>query len=443
MAAGKKKTTKKPAPSGKKAAATTKPARSSTKGAPKAAAAPAKVSGSKFVSELITKINLALGGDVIRRADEAMTSHLLRRPTGIMSLDISIGGGFPSSALSVITGEDGVGKDYILNCMIRELQHNYGKEMRVAVFSTEFPYAKDYARNVCGVKVADTDEEIEEKNFGRMKRGMDPLTEEEVAALKEQVGEILLIQGVNADQGLDVILDVVATGQFQMVAINSLGVFETSSKESKESVEEHAAQSSEAQLLSRWIPKLFMLLNRVTPEGHRNETTIIATNQVRSNRDQPKTKPGMATPNYLKIQPGSGSWALKHGKALDLWLYKHDTKDNMIYDDTVKPPELLGRRIFWKLLKGKLGTHDGKTGNYEYYFAEGADLVGDLLATGVALDVIEKNGAYYRYTNDEGEVLFAAQGGEKACAALRASPELQYVVREAILSKSGLVCRYA
>jgi len=433
-----KKTQKKAAPS-KKPAKTTRPV---TKGAPKAVPSVSKPTGSKLVSDLITKINTEMGGEVVRRANDAVTSHLLRRPTGIVSLDIEIGGGFPAGALSVVTGEDGVGKDYILNCCIRELQRNYGEETRVAIFSTEFPYAKDYARNVCGVKVADTDEEIEEKNLGRAKRNMPPLTEEEVARLKEQVGEILLIQGVNADQGLDVVLDVLATGQFQFIAINSLGVFETSAKESKESVEEHATQSSEAQLLARWIPKLFMLLNRVTPDGHRNETTILATNQVRANRDPVRTKPGMAVPNYMKIQPGSGSWALKHGKAIDLWMYKHDTKDNLIQDETVKPPALLGRKIFWRLLKGKLGTHDGKHGSYDYYFAEGADLVGDLLATAVKLEVVEKAGAYYRFYTNDGECLLDKQGVDRAVSALRESEELQAAVREAILAKAGLICRF-
>jgi RecA/RadA recombinase len=440
--ATKKAAKKAPAKNTKPASKATPAKRPSTKGAPKVVKSVAKPKSNNAIDTLIAKINTELGGEVVRRANEAVTSHLLRRPTGITSLDINIGGGFPAGALSLVTGEDGVGKDYVINCVIRELQRNYGDEMKVAIFSTEFPYAKDYARNVCGVKVADTDEEIEEKNTGRAARGLPPLTEEEVARMQEQIGEILLIQGVNADQGLDVVLDILATGHFQMVAINSLGVFETSAKEAKESVEEHAAQSSEAQLLARWIPKLFMLLNRVTPEGHRNETTIIATNQVRANRDQPKTKPGMTTPTYLKIQPGSGSWALKHGKAIDLWMYKHDVKDNMIHDDTVKPPELLGRKIFWKLLKGKLGTHDGKHGSYDYYFADGADLVGDMLATGVAVEAIEKNGAYYRFTDNAGEVLLYAQGVEKACALLRENRELQLAVREAILAKAGLICRY-
>jgi RecA/RadA recombinase len=433
MATKKKKTAMKKAP-----AKQTKPAK---KSAAKTEVA-SKPTTRQSITDLMKRINTTMGGEVVRRANDAVTSHLLRRPTGIVSLDIALAGGFPAGALSLITGEDGVGKDYILNCCIRELQQNYGDEARVAIFSTEFPYGKDYARNVCGVCVADTDEEIEEKNQLRAERGLPPFTAEEEAHLRKQVGEILLIQGVNADQGLDVILDILSTGHFQLIAINSLGVFETSAKEAKESVEEHAAQSSEAQLLARWVPKVFMLLNRVTAEGLRNETTILALNQVRANREQPRTRPGMATPNHLKIQPGSGSWALKHGKAIDLWMYKHDTKDNMHLDDTVKPPELLGRKIFWKLLKGKLGTHDGKHGHYDYFFAEGADRIGDLLATGVAYDVVEKSGAHYRFTSKDGEVLMSAQGAEKASAALRADPAVQDALREAALIAAGVNYRY-
>lgn len=391
-----------------------------------------------IIDQVMAKVNAAHGAVVIRRASEASTSHLLRRPTGIPDLDIGLAGGWPAGSLNVLTGPDGAGKDYLINKTIAQIQKNYGADARIAIFSTEFPYDKNYAREKCGVKVADTDEEIAEKNANRAARGMPPLTDEEIAGLQEQVGEIILLQGVVMDYGLDVILELLSTGAFQLIAINSFGVMETAAKEDKDSVAEHATQSSEAQLLSRFIPKMFMHLNRALDEhGTRNETTLIAADQVRANRDLPRLKPGMKMPDYLKYVAGSGSRALAHGKAINLMLHKG--KD--ILDKAFTPPEKLGREINWELTKGKLGTHDGIKGTYEYFYEEGADVAQSLLTAALRYDVIQLAGAWYSYTNDDGEVLLHAQGADSARSALT-DPELFALVYQKTVMAARVICRY-
>lgn len=391
--------------------------------------------GVGVIDQLIALVNKEFGGTVMRRASESSTSHTLRRPTGIPDLDIGLAGGFPAGALCVVTGPDGAGKDYIINCTIRELQRNYGDLMKVAIYSTEFPYDKRFAREICGVEVAFTDEELEEYNDTRMKQGHPPLTAEEREAYQRQIGEILLVQGVIADHGLDIVLKTLETGAFQLIAINSLGVFETAAKENTDSLEEHAAQSSEAQLLSRFMPKMFMHLNRPIDDERRNETSLIAANQVRANRDMPRMKPGMPVPQHMKYQPGSGSKALAHGKAIDVMLHK----GTALLDKEVDPPVNLGRTINWVLEKGKLGTHDGIKGSYDFYYDGGADIPANLLAVGVRLEVIQQAGAWYSY--QDGEVSFCAQGGDQARVALR-DPAVAKSVYNAVIKTAGFVCRY-
>lgn len=389
------------------------------------------------IGQLIAAVNKDFGGEVMRRASASSTSHTLRRPTGIPSLDVALVGGWPAGALCVVTGEDGVGKDYTINCTIRELQANYGDNMKVAIFSTEFPYDKRFAREVCGVEVAFTDEELEEYDEIRKHQGHAPLTVEERAQYQHQIGEILLIQGVIADQGFDIVLRALESGAFQLIVINSLGVLETAAKEDTDSLEEHAVQSSEAQLIARFVPKMFMHLNRPLGEGdRRNETSLLAANQVRANRDAPKARPGMQVPRHMKNQGGSGSRALAHAKAIDVLLYKGSD----ILDKEVKPPVLLGREIHWKFEKGKLGTHDGLKGSYEFFFTGGADIASDLLATGVRFDVIEQAGAWYSYQDAAGNS-FRAQGSEGARAALQ-NPVLAKAIYAAIVKAAGFVCRY-
>lgn len=405
---------------------------------PKKAAARATKDNADTVAQLMAAINKDFGSEVVRRATDATTSHALRRPTGIPDLDmLGLAGGFPSGALSVVTGPDGAGKDYLINCVIRELQRNYGEATRVLIFSTEFPYDKKFAKDICGVQVALNAEEIGEIDAARVAQNLPRLTKEEIAHYEHQVGEIILVQGVIADHGLDIVLRFLETGAFQLIAINSLGVFETAAKEDTESLEDHAPQSSEAQLLARFIPKMFMLLNRVLPDGKRNETTLLAANQVRANRDQPRMRPGMPIPAHLKYQSGSGSRALAHGKAIDVTLHK----GGVLLDKEVDPPAVLGRTINWELTKGKLGTHDSKKGSYDFYFDGGADVAGNLLALACRYEVVEQAGAWYSYKAAEGKEAFRAQGSDNARAALM-DPEVYRSVYEATLKAAKILCRY-
>lgn len=439
--AAKKKTTKKAAPAVRGLLKKAAPAEPVTKkAAPMRRANTAKAAprpANDRISEVISKINAAHGGVVVRRASEAITSHALRRPTGIPELDIALAGGWPASALNVITGPDGAGKDYIINLSIGMVQQIYGNEARIAVFTTEFPYDKEYARDKCNVAVADTDEEIVERNAMLRARGEPEMSEEEVARRRCQIGEILLIQGVVMDHGLDIVLELLSTNEFHLIAINSIGVMETLAKEDTDSVGEHAVQSSEAQLLSRFIPKVFMLLNRVSEDGERNETTMLVADQVRANRDVPRARPGFRVPEHQLYKPGSGSRALAHGKAISLMLHKGAD----IMDNEVKPPEKLGREVNWELIKGKLGTHDGIKGSYEYFFDEGADKAGNLRAAAVKHGVIAQAGAWFEYKDPNDELSFRVQGLVK-CNTELARPEVFAAVYAKTLTAAGVMCRY-
>ncbi len=413
-------------------------------GQPVKKAAPKKkqaaVPATDIISQVMAKVNAAHGAVVVRRASEASTSHVLRRPLGIPDVDLGIGGGWPAGSMNVIGGPDGSGKDYAINKSIAQAQKNYGQEARIAIYSTEFPYDKEYAREKCGVKVADTDEEIAEKNLILERQGLPPLTEEEVAARKEQIGDIILIQGVIMDYGLDIVLELLSTGAFQLIAINSLGVMETLAKEETESVSEHAVQSSEAQLLSRFIPKMFMLLNRpIDANDTRNETTVLVIDQVRANRNQPAARPGMRVPEHFKYQPGSGSRALAHGKAIHLMLHKGAA----ILDKAFDPPEQIGREINWELVKGKLGTHDGVKGSYEYFYETGADVAQSLFTSGLKYGVISQSGSWYDYMTEDGEVLMHVQGADKARDAIANNQALYDQIWARTLIAAKIFVRYS
>jgi RecA/RadA recombinase len=349
---------------------------------------------------------------------------------------MGIGGGWPASSMCVLTGPDGAGKDYLINLTLAQQQRIYGDDFACLIYSTEFKFDKVFARDMAGFCVRMTKEELDSRDLAREQKNLPPFTEEERARYSTKIGQVVLVDGVVADDGLDIVLDAVHSNEFQVVVINSLGVLQTAAKEEKDSLREHAIQANEAQLLSRFMPHLFMLLNRDDEQGNRNQTLVLATNQVRSKRDLPRTKPGRTVPDRAKVQPASGSWALKHGKAVEVEIHKGMS----FIDKELSPPMLLGREINWEVTKGKLGTHDGIRGSFDFWFDEGVDILTDLINTATTLGVIEKGGAWYSYQHGEEEI--KAQGERNLRLALADRPEVIDAIRNECFRESEITCLY-
>lgn len=383
------------------------------------------------VAAIVRQVNKDLGGDVIRLGSEMETDYLLRRPTGITSLDIELAGGFPAASTNVLVGPDGSGKDYLLWRTCAEVQKVYGDDFCMIAYLTEFRADKPFMRNVCGLKIAFSDEELAHYDEARSNSGQPALTDEEKAEMKTQVGQIFLIDGVTAEKGFDAIMSMVAANVCQIVAVNSIGSLQTEAKEEQESFETFARQSSEATLISKFVPKLAMTLNN--DEHGRNETTLIIINQVRSKRDAAPVR-GRPVMESDKYEAGSKAWALKHGKAIEIELHKgaphRDAVDNTI----------LGRKVKWKISKGKLGTHDGLNGEYDFFYDGGVDLIGDLYNCCIRYGVFDQAGAWIEFEHEE--FGFRAQGKDQARRKMMENEELRSILRAECFRRAGVVYTY-
>lgn len=383
---------------------------------------------------VISQINNQMKHKVVRLANETSSSYLLRRPTGITSLDIALVGGIPASAPIVIVGPDSAGKDYLLWRICAETQRIYGEDFAMAVYLTEFRPDKRYMRDYCGLKIAMSDAELDEIDLARSQQGLDPLSEEDRNRYQEQVGKIFLIYGVTAEEGFDAVIDLVSSNGCQIVAVNSIGFLQTEAKEDTESFKDFAQRSNEAILLSKFLPKLMMTLNRDLPGDERNETSLILINQVRS-KDNVRPIPGRPVMDKDKYRPAVEAHALKHGKALELMV--HNGKK--IYDE--ESQIVLGREKQWEFLKGKLGFHEGVRGNFKYFFDTGADIVGDLIDVCKQLGIFQVSGSWVEYSKD-GDTVFRCQGDGKIRAYFRDNPEVIDELRDACFRKSGIVYRH-
>lgn len=370
---------------------------------------------------------------VVEDATGVSTSYILRRPTGITSLDIALAGGFPASAPSVIVGPDGAGKDFLLWTIAAEVQKIYGENFAMAVYFTEFLPDKVYMKDKCGFQIGMSDEELDEMDEARDQAGTDKLTAEERAHYKKQIGKFIIIAGVTAEDGLDAIIDFVASNSCQMVAVNSIGFFQTDAKEEQETFSDFAQRSSEAILISKFMPKLAMILNQGVGGAERNETTVFLVNQVRAADQAPRAAPGRQVQEKDKYKAASAAWALKHGKAIELFIHN----GGKIYDEQSK--QYLGRNKSWEISKGKLGTHEGIRGDFEYFYETGVDLAGDLMNCCKALGVFRLDGTWMSYKDDEYDI---KGQNAKMTQILLDDPVLYAKLRDACLRAAGIVYRY-
>lgn len=430
----KKKTTKKASSKKAPPKASAKATRTKKRRGNAASAGITRAQRKRVLDDIIATTNKAIGYDAVNYADALDSSFLLRRPTGIISLDIALAGGWPAGAPVVICGEDGSGKDYLLWKTAAESQLIYGEDFTMVVYLTEFRTDKLFMKDKCGLQIALTDQEIHEMQDAREEAGLPPLTEEDVAHYKHQVGNIIIIQGVTAESGFDSILDFVSSNTCHIVAINSIGSLQTEAKEKTEDLSDFAQQASEAMLMSKFMPQLSLLLQQTLEDGGSNETSVILINQMRSDRNA-KTKKKGARSSGPSTRPALQSWSLNHHKAIELQL----DKGSSLYDEVLKV--YLGRTIRWKTNKGKLGTHDGLRGSYDFYFYDGVAILEDLISTCLYYEVLQQNGSWISF-EDEEFGFKSVQGRHKVHKLLKASRGMQDAMRRECLRAAELVYRY-
>lgn len=333
-------------------------------------------------------INAGFKGRVLlQRGDEFSNVFILRRPTGITSIDIGIGGGLPAGGLTQIIGFDGAGKDYIVNRTVANLQATYGKRTAVCFAMTELAYDKVYGKK-CGVRVAFTVQEIAnwEESIGRK------FTAEELHWATDKIGTFHQIMAGNAEELLEATAQAIESNLYQIVVINSFGALLTKAEEEADGGIADKHFGGAATPITAFIHRIHAALNLPDVNGKPNITTIIGINQVRENLGKD------AQWNPVRT---SGGRALKHGKLVDIMLTAKGKIDLPGSDKKI----FVGKEIHWEVIKGKAGCHDGPKGMYPFYYGEsgypfGADVYQDLIAVSVQKGIVTMKGSWLSYDGD-------------------------------------------
>ncbi len=365
--------------------------------------------------DVMADVNKRLGGaSLVRPASECFGTYRLRRPTGLLSLDSGIGGGFPAGSINQLFGNPGTGKNYLCDQVFRQIQANYGEAAKVFFASFGYRYDKTFGQ-LNGVSVAFSASEIEEIKDNLAMHGAE-LSKDQEMFYSTQLGDFYQINLGPADMAIEkpaeavlsAVMELVKTGRFQVGVIDETNMGETQYGARTE-VGDPTRTADFASLMNDFLKRFGTCLNAVLPDGQPNGTTLLEILEVRSRISSTPVRYGVP-----KSQ--GGGWALKHWKAADIHLRPGQRVE--------VNKKQVGKEIHWRVDKAKLGAHEGAEGSFLYRFGLGVDMELDLLRTAVVSEVVTRKGAWY-YLGEE-----RLGHGESAVATkLKESPELQADLR--------------
>lgn len=377
---------------------------------------------------------------VIVYADEAPNTYIIRRPTGIMELDVDIGGGFPAGGCCMISGPDNSGKTRLLLETMAMQQRLYGDECRIALAITEGGFPFDQARDA-KLKVCLPDSMILQYQRLRMERRLPLLTDEEViAAYKQRVGQVVVIRGETGEEILGYVLKAIATRAFSFIGVDSINGLLPTADAAKDLVK-NPKKAAHAFLIDNFFKHYISPMT--TGVTGTNETTLVFTQQVRANQERANAPAHLQ--QYIKPWAVSGAYAAKHFKLIDLTVSDGKVLRQKSDQEGERGP-VIGKMVNWMLEKGKAGTHDNKSGEVAYYYGINRfDIAGEIIVSGMRRGVIQQVGRKWCVCRPTtGEVLpdLTALSQKALRSMIEADFEFELAVRREILASAGIECLY-
>jgi len=385
----------------------------------------------KRLRALQNKANEANPG-ILVTADQMSSPWMLRRPTGIIELDIAIGGGFPAGGASVVAGPENSGKSWLMWRLFAMQQAIYGDDFIGAVANVEHPIPYDQAIGA-GCKIAVPDEILGQWDEWFVQRGMPGLTGEQVAQFKQQVGTFIGINGVTGEDMLEQILSLTEQEVCSMIGVDSVSVLTPAADADKDLSDENKRAAHATMMKKFWMHFSAMV------RAGTNHTSLIFTSQVVSNQERANM------PTYIqKSVPEwelKGGWAGKHGYLITLLLYSGEkikrSKDSK---------DILGKYIKYQTKKGKAGAHDNVYGEFPYYYhLKGVDSHGELIASAIQRGILVNISGTLQVLNGTTREPIAgmfAPDDKTLRQMLEADFDFELALRREVLASADIQCLY-
>jgi RecA/RadA recombinase len=383
------------------------------------------------------KVNEEAGRPIIGFASEAVSTYLLRRPFGITDLDLSIGGGAPAGGPIQIAGPDGSGKTYLAMQCMRMHQLIRGPACSMMYVCAEPALGFDFKRAAkMGLKVGLPKGYIPQVQKMRVDRGLEPLTDADLAVLTEQVGELMIVQAHTGEEALETVLRGVESGMFGIIIIDSLTNLIPSANADKY-LDEEKKRAARATLITDFVAQYTPMVNKF---GEPNYTTLIGIAQARANPKQTE---------YTKEWEIPIAWSWKHAVLQNILVWN----GRQIKKTRNKVERTVGKAVHWSIAKAKAGSHEHAKGEYDFFFDDvfpdagfvyGADRAETMLVEGMRAGIIREYQSKIVLVRACDGVAFmdGIPGLPTLKQMIDADFQLEQLLRQEIMAARGIECRY-
>jgi len=207
-----------------------------------------------------------------------------------------------------------------------------------------------------------------------------------------KTNDLLISQPDTGEQALEIVETLVRSGGISLVVVDSVAALTPRAEIEGEMDQQH--MGLQARLMSHALRKLTAIISKTN-------TTVVFINQIRQ-------KIGIVFGNP---ETTTGGLALKFYASVRLEIRRAA--------QIQVAEKIIGNRVKVKVVKNKVAA-PFRTAEFDIMYNEGISRVGDLVNTGVALEVVSKSGSWYQY----GAVKLG-QGTEGAKAFLKENPKVE------------------
>lgn len=290
------------------------------------------------LDKALTKIKKSFGDTAVIKMSDSANSNIERNSSGVLSVDLITGGGFPKGRVVEIFGPESSGKTTLALHAVAAVQKAGGM---VAYIDAENALDVSYARK-----------------------------------LNVNVDDLLLSQPDSGEQGLQITDELVGSGAISLIVVDSVAALVPRAEIEGEMGDAHVGL--QARLMSQALRKLAGTLNKTN-------TTIIFINQIRE-------KVGVMFGNP---ETTPGGRALKFYSTIRLDVRKAE----QLKDSSDKEHPVYGNMTKIKVVKNKVFP-PFRTAEVQMLYGEGISRTADIFQHAVDLDYIEKSGAWYSYNHE-------------------------------------------
>ncbi len=238
--------------------------------------------------------------------------------------------------------------------------------------------------------------------FVDAEHAMDPVYAQKLGV---NTDDLLVSQPDYGEQALEIVDALVRSGALDVIVVDSVAALVPRAEIEGDMGDQHVGL--QARLMSQALRKLTGNLSRTM-------TSLIFINQIRM-------KIGVM---FGSPETTTGGNALKFYSTMRM-----DIRRTAAIKEGA---DVIGNRTKIKVVKNKIAP-PFKAAEFDIYYGEGISREGSLIDLGVAVDIIEKSGAWYSYNGER-----LGQGRENVRAFLKNNPELTRRIEEQVREAYGL-----